>query len=150
MGSLFIMSNTVQWSDIMYRAAKVREMDYTPQREGIYSSVAAVFFVIIMIIGNFFLMNLFIGVIISTYNREKELMRKDFLMTEKQKKWVQQRIMIIQSQPMYKVLLPHKEWRQPFYYISESPFVKNFILVCIITNTVVLASQWYDQNNHMS
>jgi hypothetical protein len=40
------------------------------------------FFVSVVIIGNFFFLNLSIGVIIAKYNREKELCAKDLLMTE--------------------------------------------------------------------
>ena len=36
-----------------------------------------------MIVGNFFLLNLFVGVVISTYNREKEVLGRNFLLTEK-------------------------------------------------------------------
>jgi hypothetical protein len=51
----------------------------------------------IVILGNFFVMNLFIGVLISKYNREKELQGKDFMLTESQKKWVKNRMNILQS-----------------------------------------------------
>jgi hypothetical protein len=36
----------------------------------------------VIIIGNFFFLNLSIGVIIAKYNREKELQAKDTLLTE--------------------------------------------------------------------
>jgi hypothetical protein len=35
-----------------------------------------------VILGNFFVMNLYIGVLISKYNRERELQGKDFMLTE--------------------------------------------------------------------
>jgi hypothetical protein len=38
--------------------------------------------VVIVVLGNFFVMNLFIGVIISKYNREKDLTHKDVTITE--------------------------------------------------------------------
>jgi hypothetical protein len=46
---------------------------------------------IVVVIGNFFLLNLFVGVIITTYNREKELVGKDFMLTDMQKKWLKNR-----------------------------------------------------------
>jgi hypothetical protein len=36
----------------------------------------------VVIIGNFFLMNLFVGIIITTYNRQKDLGGTDFMLTE--------------------------------------------------------------------
>jgi hypothetical protein len=56
-------------------------------------------------------MNLFIGVIITQYNREKELVGKDFMLTEEQKKWVKDRIMILQTKPKYKMKIPISEFR---------------------------------------
>ena len=80
-GTLFVMSNTVQWTKIMYRALKAVSEDYIPSRD-IQNPFAAVFFVGAVVIGNFFMMNLFIGVIITKYNREKELAGKDFMLTD--------------------------------------------------------------------
>jgi hypothetical protein len=38
--------------------------------------------VLVIIIGKFFLMNLFVGIIITTYNRQKDLGGNDFMLTE--------------------------------------------------------------------
>jgi len=48
-----------------------------------------------MIVANFFLLNLFVGVVISTYNREKETLGRNFLLTEKQRKWLENKIMMV-------------------------------------------------------
>jgi len=65
----------------MYRALKAVSQDEIPSKE-IQNPFAAIFFVSAVVIGNFFMMNLFIGVIITKYNREKELAGKDFMLTE--------------------------------------------------------------------
>jgi hypothetical protein len=91
------------------------------------------------VVGNFFLLNLFVGVVISSYNREKETLGKNFMLTEKQRKWLQNKIMFIQSKPMLRMKVPNSEWRQPFFYISESKWFERFILLCILVNTVNLA-----------
>jgi hypothetical protein len=51
--------------------------------------------VAIVVLGNFFVMNLYIGVIISKYNREKDITQKDVMITEAQKKWLKNRLNII-------------------------------------------------------
>jgi hypothetical protein len=43
--------------------------------------IYASFFVLFIIIGSFFIINLFVGVIISAYNREIEKHGKNFLLT---------------------------------------------------------------------
>ena len=56
MQTFFITSTGVQWSDIMYQAAQSRGVDLVPANY-ILSPLAAIFFVIGVVIGNFFLMN---------------------------------------------------------------------------------------------
>jgi Ion transport protein len=97
--SMFVISNTVSWSDVMYQATRVQGVDLTPSETTLVQPYASAFFIISVIIGNFFLSNLFVGVIITTYNREKESSGKNFMLTEEQKKWVLRKIMIIQAEP---------------------------------------------------
>ena len=95
-----------------------------------------------VVIGNFFLLNLFVGVIITTYNREKELVGKDFMLTDMQKKWLKNRKMIVSAEPKFRMKLPNEDWRQPFFYTAENSIFQYFILLCILSNTVVLTLQW--------
>jgi hypothetical protein len=69
MSTFFIISSTVQWGEIMYRASRVQGIDMIPSKNAIVSPIAALFFILVVVICNFFLMNLFIGVIITKYNR---------------------------------------------------------------------------------
>ena len=39
--------------------------------------------------------------------------------------------------------IPINEWRQPFFFIAENVLLQNFILLCIVANTVILSLQWY-------
>jgi hypothetical protein len=73
MATLFVISNSVQWGEIMYQISASRNIDMVSKQGEINSIMSAIFFVIIVILGNFFVMNLYIGVIISKYNREKDL-----------------------------------------------------------------------------
>jgi hypothetical protein len=94
MSTMLVLANGVSWSDIMYQASYARDVDLVSDTQ-FSGSLAPIFFIAAIVIGNFFLMNLFIGVIITAYNRENELGGKDLMLTEKQHKWVLQQIMII-------------------------------------------------------
>jgi hypothetical protein len=72
---------------------------------------ASLFFILIIILGNFLIVNLYIGVIITSYNRQRELMGKDFMLTEKQSKWVISKMMILSANPKFSMKMPHNEWR---------------------------------------
>lgn len=41
--------------------------------------------------------------------------------------------------------LPHSEWRQPFFYIAQSPIIEYISLACIIVNTVIMILEWVNQ-----
>lgn len=44
---------------------------------------------------NYFITNLFVGVVISTYNREKEKSGTHFLLSNKEKKWLETKLLVI-------------------------------------------------------
>jgi len=55
MSSLFIVSNSVQWTELMYLASKSKGEDQPPNLYGDVSVTIALFFMFIVIIGNFFI-----------------------------------------------------------------------------------------------
>jgi hypothetical protein len=67
------------------------------------STGSILLFIVIVVFGNFFIMNIFIGVILAKYNREKELAGKNYMLTESQKKWVKNRLDIIYASPIVKM-----------------------------------------------
>jgi hypothetical protein len=52
---------------------------------------------------------------------------------------------ILQSQPVFRMRCPYTWWRQPFFYIAESPYIQGFSFLCIFINTIVLGMEWYGQ-----
>jgi hypothetical protein len=67
MASLFIISNVSGWADFMYISSQVTEIDQVWHK---WTHPYWVFFFIgFMILGSFFLLNLFVGVVIASFNR---------------------------------------------------------------------------------
>ena len=60
------------------------------------------YFIPFIIICSIFILNLFIGVVITSYNREKEKLGKNFLLTDNQKKWLDAKLLIIEAKPKFK------------------------------------------------
>ncbi|XP_026697369.1 sodium channel protein type 5 subunit alpha-like isoform X2 [Athene cunicularia] len=74
------------WMDIMYAAVDSRNIDEQPKFEAFLAMY--MYFVIFIIFGSFFMLNLFIGVVISNFNQQrKKLGGKDLFLTEEQKKY---------------------------------------------------------------
>ncbi|NXP10427.1 SCN5A protein, partial [Thinocorus orbignyianus] len=74
------------WMDIMYAAVDSRNVYEQPQFEAFLAMYT--YFVIFIIFGSFFMLNLFIGVVISNFNQQrKKISGKDLFLTEEQKKY---------------------------------------------------------------
>ena len=71
-----------------------------------------------MIIGYFFFINLFIGVVVSTFNSENDKIGGSDLLTEKQREWIDLKLIVLRSAPIKKVVAPPAHsWRIVFYKI---------------------------------
>jgi voltage-dependent calcium channel T type alpha-1G len=66
--TLFVMATTSGWSDIMNYSVTSTDIDYVASSES--SIFWTFFFISFIIVGSFFFLNLFIGVVISTFNSE--------------------------------------------------------------------------------
>jgi hypothetical protein len=63
------------------------------------SPALALFFMLFIIFGGFFITNLFIGVVIASFNRECTKLGNDFMLTEKQKEWITTKILLFKVAP---------------------------------------------------
>jgi hypothetical protein len=58
-------------------------------------------------------------------------------------------MMLLHSQPKYKMQKLKAEWRHPFFYLAESKAFQYFIIGCIVLNSIMLSLQWYNQSKHL-
>ena len=104
---LFQMANNLGWASVMYSGMSTNGID-SVRLKGSNNHLAYWFFIPFIIICSIFILNLFIGVVITSYNREKEKLGKNFLLTENQKKWLDAKLHIIEAKPMFKYRMPKK------------------------------------------
>jgi Ion transport protein len=97
--TLFVLATTSGWADIMMSCIQSTEIDYLPDEKAEMSPIWVTFFVIFIIVGAFFFLNLFVGVVISTFNSEHDKLGGNDLLTEKQKEWIELRLLVLRSQP---------------------------------------------------
>ena len=66
MNTLFVVSSLEGWPDIMLQAVDSTDVDKGPKEEAsVYHSL---FFIVFILIGSFFFLNFFIGVLFLKYN----------------------------------------------------------------------------------
>jgi hypothetical protein len=75
------MSTTAGWQDVLINSITSTDIDYAVQdyRDPFWT----IFFILFMVIGFFFFLNLFIGVVVTTFNSEVDRLGGNNLLTEK-------------------------------------------------------------------
>jgi hypothetical protein len=141
----FVTSTAAGWSDLMMLCATSTEIDYLPLPDSEASIIWIIFFIVFVIVGCFFFINLFVGVVISTFNIEHDKIGGNNLLTEKQKEWIDLRLLVLRSEPMRKLRSPESNFRAALFRIQESKWFENLTTACIIANTIVLMVKWYEE-----
>ncbi|KAL0963798.1 hypothetical protein UPYG_G00313710 [Umbra pygmaea] len=131
------------WMDIMYAAVDSRERDYQPDYE--VSLYMYLYFVIFIIFGSFFTLNLFIGVIIDNFNQQKKKISQDIFMTEEQKKYYNAMKKLGSKKPQKPIPRPSNKFQGfVFDLITKQAFdIAIMILICL--NMVTMMVEREDQ-----
>ncbi|XP_062988965.1 sodium channel protein type 4 subunit alpha isoform X2 [Elgaria multicarinata webbii] len=137
--SLLQVATFKGWMDIMYAAVDSREVEEQPQYEvNIYMYI---YFVIFIIFGAFFTLNLFIGVIIDNFNQQKKKFGgKDIFMTEEQKKYYNAMKKLGSKKPVKPIPRPQNKYQgMIFDFVTQQAFdIVIMILICLNMVTMMV------------
>ncbi|KAJ4924357.1 hypothetical protein JOQ06_000597 [Pogonophryne albipinna] len=131
------------WMDIMYAAVDSRNLEDQPEYE--VNLYMYLYFVIFIIFGSFFTLNLFIGVIIDNFNQQKKKISQDIFMTEEQKKYYNAMKKLGSKKPQKPIPRPANEFQgYVFDFITKQAFdIVIMILICL--NMVTMMVETDDQ-----
>uniref|UniRef100_A0A2K6GU80 Sodium channel protein n=1 Tax=Propithecus coquereli TaxID=379532 RepID=A0A2K6GU80_PROCO len=136
------------WMDIMYAAVDSRDVKLQPEyEENLYMYL---YFVIFIIFGSFFTLNLFIGVIIDNFNQQKKKISQDIFMTEEQKKYYNAMKKLGSKKPQKPIPRPANKFQgMVFDFVTRQVFdISIMILICL--NMVTMMVETDDQGKHMT
>jgi hypothetical protein len=143
--TLFILSSLEDWPTLMYRAMDTTEVDHALQTNS--NPGASVYFLVFVMIGSFFFMNLFIGVVFEKFQLAKktESSLSLLFMSKEQIFWVEMQQLIISSRPQAEVkYVPMDKFRVFFYKIACSTAFEATIMACIILNMLQMSVAYYE------
>uniref|UniRef100_A0AAR2KDQ8 Sodium channel protein n=1 Tax=Pygocentrus nattereri TaxID=42514 RepID=A0AAR2KDQ8_PYGNA len=132
------------WMDIMYAAVDSRKVEDQPLYEdNIYMYI---YFVIFIIFGSFFTLNLFIGVIIDNFNQQKKKISQDIFMTEEQKKYYNAMKKLGSKKPQKPIPRPQNNIQgMVFDFVTQQAFdISIMMLICL--NMVTMMVETDDQS----
>ncbi|KAM8933347.1 sodium channel protein type 2 subunit alpha-like isoform 2-T2 [Pelodytes ibericus] len=146
--SLLQVATFKGWMEIMYAAVDSRKVEEQPKyEENLYMYL---YFVIFIIFGSFFTLNLFIGVIIDNFNQQKKKFGgQDIFMTEEQKKYYNAMKKLGSKKPQKPVPRPLNKFQGAvFDFVSQQPFdITIMVLICL--NMVTMMIETDDQTDDM-
>ncbi|XP_017271367.1 sodium channel, voltage gated, type VIII, alpha subunit b isoform X4 [Kryptolebias marmoratus] len=133
------------WMDIMYAAIDSRKVEDQPiYEDNLYMYI---YFVIFIIFGSFFTLNLFIGVIIDNFNQQKKKFGgQDIFMTEEQKKYYNAMKKLGSKKPQKPIPRPQNKIQgMVFDFVTQQVFdISIMILICL--NMVTMMVETDDQS----
>ncbi|XP_056609797.1 sodium channel protein type 4 subunit alpha B [Triplophysa dalaica] len=144
--SLLQVATFKGWMDIMYAAVDSREIESQPEYES--NLYMYLYFVIFIIFGSFFTLNLFIGVIIDNFNQQKaKFGGKDIFMTEEQKKYYNAMKKLGSKKPQKPIPRPANCCQGLVFDFVTTQFFDIFIMVLICLNMVTMMVETDDQSD---
>ncbi|XP_026503337.1 sodium channel protein type 2 subunit alpha-like isoform X11 [Terrapene carolina triunguis] len=146
--SLLQIATFKGWMDIMYAAVDSINVSTQPKyEENLYMYL---YFVIFIIFGSFFTLNLFIGVIIDNFNQQKKKFGgQDIFMTEEQKKYYNAMKKLGSKKPQKPIPRPANKFQGLMFDIVTKQAFDISIMILICLNMVTMMIETDDQSDEM-
>ncbi|XP_061442983.1 sodium channel protein type 5 subunit alpha-like isoform X1 [Rhineura floridana] len=133
------------WMEIMYAAVDSREREEQPIWE--YNLYMYLYFVIFIIFGSFFTLNLFIGVIIDNFNQQKKkISGQDIFMTEEQKKYYNAMKKLGSKKPQKPIPRPLNKYQGFIFDVVLNQAFDVCIMLLICLNMITMMVETDDQS----
>ncbi|XP_059123161.1 sodium channel protein type 10 subunit alpha isoform X5 [Peromyscus eremicus] len=134
------------WMDIMYAAVDSREINSQPRWED--NLYMYLYFVVFIIFGGFFTLNLFVGVIIDNFNQQKKkLGGQDIFMTEEQKKYYNAMKKLGSKKPQKPIPRPLNKYQGFVFDIVTRQAFDIIIMVLICLNMITMMVETDEQSD---
>ncbi|XP_076443937.1 sodium channel protein 1 brain-like [Babylonia areolata] len=144
--SLFQVATFEGWMEVMQDAVDVTKVDMQPDFEA--NKYAYIYFLVFIVVGAFFTLNLFISVIIDNFNVLKKKYEGSYLdafLTDSQRNYYNTLKKLGNKKPQKTIKRPRSKFLKFFYNISMSTKFEMAIVLLISFNMVVMAVEHYNQ-----
>ncbi|KAM8915332.1 calcium channel, voltage-dependent, L type, alpha 1D subunit, a isoform 9-T9 [Spinachia spinachia] len=140
MMALFTVSTFEGWPSLLYKAIDSNRENLGPIYN--YRVEISIFFIIYIIIIAFFMMNIFVGFVIVTFQEQGEKEYKNCELDKNQRQCVEY---ALKARPLRRYI-PKNPYQYKFWYVVNSTGFEYIMFVLIMLNTLCLAVQHYGQS----
>ncbi|XP_051282774.1 voltage-dependent L-type calcium channel subunit alpha-1D isoform X5 [Dicentrarchus labrax] len=141
MMALFTVSTFEGWPTLLYKAIDSNKENMGPIYN--YRIEISIFFIIYIIIIAFFMMNIFVGFVIVTFQEQGEKEYKNCELDKNQRQCVEY---ALKARPLRRYI-PKNPYQYKFWYVVNSTGFEYIMFVLIILNTLCLAIQHHGQSH---
>ncbi|XP_074925579.1 voltage-dependent L-type calcium channel subunit alpha-1C isoform X1 [Chelonoidis abingdonii] len=140
MMALFTVSTFEGWPELLYKSIDSHMEDVGP----IYNHRVeiSIFFIIYIIIIAFFMMNIFVGFVIVTFQEQGEQEYKNCELDKNQRQCVEY---ALKARPLRRYI-PKNQYQYKVWYVVNSTYFEYLMFILILLNTICLAMQHYGQS----
>eukprot|EP00759_Apiculatamorpha_spiralis_P041563 PhF_6_TR40183/c0_g1_i1/m.59599/K04857/CACNA1S; voltage-dependent calcium channel L type alpha-1S len=131
------------WFDTMYHAIDAQGIDIGPSRNA--NQANSLYFIVFVIVGGFFLINLFIGVLVDRFSAMKAQGEGFALMSNQQKDWVLVQKLLLRTALPLPIEPPVNIIRQHLHKLAFHPGFEVFFTIIIIINCGILSAKYEAQ-----
>ena len=141
--ALFIFQSREGWIGLMWESVDAHSIYHVPVKN--YNPFYIVVFMLLVVLLCLLFVNMFVGIVIETYNNQKARISFNHLLKNEQRSWLRLQIITYQVKPM-KLIDPNMKniLRRVCIKVTQHRYFARFIMICICLNTIVLAFKWFD------
>ncbi|XP_066456419.1 voltage-dependent L-type calcium channel subunit alpha-1S [Eleutherodactylus coqui] len=144
MMSLFTISTFEGWPQLLYRAIDSHTEDMGPIYN--YRIEISIYFIIYIILIAFFMMNIFVGFVIVTFQEQGEQEYKNCELNKNQRQCVQY---ALKARPLRRYI-PKNPHQYKVWYLVTSSYFEYLMFALIMLNTISLGMKHYGQTAEFS
>ena len=150
--ALLQVATFMGWLEIMHNAVDIRGEDLQPEYEATMWSY--VYFIIFIVCGSFFCLNLFIGVIIDNFNQQKVKKKSNgfddgVFLTDEQRQYYDAMRKMAAKTPKKPIPRPKNRFAAAVYNLVTDRRFELAVMVAILLNMVVMAIESHDANDNI-
>lgn len=137
--TLFTVSTFEGWPSLLYNSIDSQAEDRGPIHN--YRPIVAIYYIVYIIIIAFFMVNIFVGFVIVTFQNEGEQEYKNCDLDKNQRNCIE---FALKAKPVRRYIPKHRIQYKVWWFVTSQPF-EYTIFILIMINTVTLAMKFYQQ-----
>ncbi|XP_055690016.1 muscle calcium channel subunit alpha-1 isoform X4 [Lutzomyia longipalpis] len=137
--TLFTVSTFEGWPGLLYVSIDSNEEDFGPIHN--FRPIVAAYYIIYIIIIAFFMVNIFVGFVIVTFQNEGEQEYKNCDLDKNQRNCIE---FALKAKPVRRYIPKHRIQYKVWWFVTSQPF-EYTIFILIMINTITLAMKFYRQ-----